>query len=149
MTKSSALLALTSALALAQTAPFQAEGLPDKLVARLQIRDRFLSELPRSSQGFSPQFVMATLKLWDSGSTVRVAFNADKYIVECQTTIPGKGGRLETFLMNSYIYIIDLPLSAIADTIDLPRTIRAARKKRLAEQSQEVKVTETIPKKDE
>jgi hypothetical protein len=61
--------------ALAQNLPYQAEGLPDNLIARVEVRDRFLNELPASTNGFSPQFVLETLKRWPAGSTVRVAFN--------------------------------------------------------------------------
>jgi hypothetical protein len=74
MTKYLIFLAQLSA-ALAQTGPYQAEGLPNYLIARTQVRDRFLSELPPSTHGFSPQFVIETLKRWDPGMTVRVAFN--------------------------------------------------------------------------
>lgn len=63
------------ATAMAQVVPYQAEGFPSDLVARLQVRDRFLKELPASPQGFSPQYIVETLKRWNAGDTVRVAFN--------------------------------------------------------------------------
>jgi hypothetical protein len=75
MRKCVACLALWSAGAAAQAPPYEPEGLPDSVVARIQVRDRFLTELPRSTSGFSPQFVIQTLKRWTPGSTVLAAFN--------------------------------------------------------------------------
>jgi hypothetical protein len=73
---------------LAQTAPqagpYQAEGLPGNLVARTQVRDRFLSALPRSTNGFSPQSVVEKLKRWTPGSTLHVAFNDGSNILRKQ-----------------------------------------------------------------
>jgi hypothetical protein len=65
-----AVFALAAGCALAQSLPM--EALPDRYLARLEVRDRILRNLPPSFRGFS--FVVDTLKRWQPGSTVRVAF---------------------------------------------------------------------------
>src|SRR4051794_14950700 len=41
----------------------------------------------------------------------------------------GKGGRLDSLVASAYLLLVDLPLSAVGDTLTLPITLRASQKR--------------------
>src|SRR5258707_3746944 len=54
---------------------FKPEFFPDKVQARLYLRDKRLSHLPPPGNGLQPQqWIIHVLRLWDAGDTVTVAF---------------------------------------------------------------------------
>ncbi len=55
--------------------PRPMESFPDRLQARIEIRDRALRNLPKSVNGFSLEYVIRNLNIWNPGQKVRVAFN--------------------------------------------------------------------------
>jgi hypothetical protein len=50
------------------------ERYPDRLQARMELRQRTLSTLRSPASGLSPRFILNLTKRWKSGQTVRVAF---------------------------------------------------------------------------
>jgi hypothetical protein len=50
------------------------EAYPEQLLAKLELRDRFLRSLPRSIGGHQPSFVILTTRRWQPAQTVKVAF---------------------------------------------------------------------------
>ncbi len=47
---------------------------PDPIAARLEARDRLVRTLPKSIEGFRPEYVIQILRRWRPGQTVTVAF---------------------------------------------------------------------------